>query len=444
MRRLICRVLVLTLIASSVIRPVGAQNLSLISDAETEGLVRDLAEPIFAAAGLTTDSVSVHIVNNRALNAFVAGGQRIFLFTGLIVEAADPNEIVGVLAHETGHIAGGHLARTQDALRGASAVAILSAVLGVAAVAAGGGGAAGAAVIGGGAQIAGQTVLQYSRVQESAADQAAIRYLEDTGQTARGLVNVLEKLSGQEALASSNQSAYARTHPLSRERILALEERIRHATSSDASSDPLLVARFDRVRAKVSAFLEPRRVARDYPDADQSVAAQYARAIAAHRTGRLDLALAGIDALTREFPADPYFHELKGQILFENGGREKALPPYQEAVRLAPDEPLLRLALGQALVALNDTQLNSEAIDHLREAVRIDRELSAAWGQLAIAYGRDEQFGMSSLASAEQAITSGRLDEARGHASRAERLLPVGSPGHLRAQDILSAAKARR
>ena len=444
MSRLICRLLVLTVLITSIVRPAFAQNLSLISDAETERMIREFAAPVFAAAGLTTDSVSVHIVNDRALNAFVAGGQRIFLFTGLLVEADHPGQIIGVLAHETGHISGSHLARTQDALRGANAIAVVAAVLGVAAAVAGGGGAAGAAVVGGGSQVAGQSILQYSRVQESAADQAAVRFLEDTGQSSRGLIEVLQKLGDQEALLRRNQTSYGRTHPLSRDRILALEKLTNNSPSRDAQPSPEQVAAFDRVRAKVMAFLNPKRAMREYDEDDTSVPARYARATANHQLTNPDRAIAEIDSLIADFPEDPFFHELKGQITFENGGRGAAIPPFQEAVRLAPHEPLLRLALGQALVAMNDPALTKEAIIHLEEAVRIDRELTGAWGQLAIAYGRDKQLGMSSLASAEQAIGSGRTGDARAHATRAERLLPVGSPGHLRAQDILSAAKPRR
>ncbi len=444
MTRLLSRFLVLTVLVTSIVRPAFAQNLSLISDAETERMIRNFAEPVFAAAGLTTDSVSVHIVNDRRLNAFVAGGQRIFLFTGLLVEADNPGQIIGVLAHETGHIAGGHLARTQDALRGANAIAIVAAVLGVAAVAAGGGGGAAAAVLGGGAQVAGQSILQYSRVQESAADQAAVRYLDDTGQSSRGLLEVLEKLGDQEALLRSSQSAYGRTHPLSRDRILALERLIGQSPAANAPVPPDQVAAFNRVKAKVQGFLDPQRALRAYPESDTSVAARYARAIAFHRTTNQKGAIEEIDSLIAEFPDDPYFHELKGQILYENGGREAAIPPNAEAVRLAPHEPLLRLGLGQALIAMNDPELDKEAIIHLEEAVRVDREMPAAWGQLAIAYGRAKEFGLSSLASAEQAVLAGRGEDARAHASRAERLLPVGSPGQLRAQDILSTTKPRR
>jgi predicted Zn-dependent protease len=435
--------LVFTVLISSIVRPAFAQKLSLITDAETERMILEFAAPVFAAAGLTTDSVSVHIVNDPALNAFVAGGQRIFLFTGLLVEADHPGQIIGVLAHETGHISGSHLARTQDALRGANAIAVVAAVLGVAAAVAGGG-AAGAAVLGSGTQIAGRSVLQYSRVQESAADQAAVRFLEDTGQSSRGLIEVMKKLGDQETLLRRNQTSYGRTHPLSRDRILALETLTDRSASRASNPTLKQVAMFDRVRAKVLAFLDPKKALREYLNTDASVPARYARAIAHHQLTNPTRAVAEIDSLIADFPDDPYFHELKGQILYENGGRGTAIPPHREAVRLAPQEPLLRLALGQSLLAMDDPALTREAIIHLEEAIRFDRALTGAWGQLAIAYGRDAQIGMSSLASAEQAMGVGRLGDARGHATRAERLLPVGSPGQLRAQDILSAVKPRR
>jgi len=245
-------------------------------------------------------------------------------------------------------------------------------------------------------------------------------------------------------LLRSSQSAYGRTHPLSRDRILALERLIAQSPAANAPVPPDQVAAFNRVKAKVQGFLDPQRALRAYPESDTSVAARYARAIAFHRTTNPKRAIAEIDSLIADFPDDPYFHELKGQILYENGGRETAIPPNAEAVRLAPHEPLLRLGLGQALIAMNDPELDKEAIIHLEEAVRVDREMPAAWGQLAIAYGRAKEFGLSSLASAEQAVLAGRDEDARAHASRAERLLPVGSPGQLRAQDILSTTKPRR
>ena len=423
--------------------PAFAQGLSLIRDSEIENTIRTLAEPVFAAAGLNTDSVEVHLVNDPSLNAFVAGGQKIFINTGMILKADHPGQVRGVIAHEAGHIAGGHLTRAQEAMRNATAQSIVAMVLGAAAVMAAGGdaGVGGAAVLGG-ASVGQRSILQYSRIQESAADQAAIRYLEASGQSGRGLVEILQKLGNQNALLPSSQDVYARSHPLSQDRVTALRrdvEASRFAAVPDTAEE---VAAFERMKAKLQGYLGRYTVTlRLYPESDSSIPGHYARAFAYHHRPDVRRALAETVVLLDRLPDDPYFNELRGQILFENGRVREAVPPYERAVLLAPEEPLLRIGLARAQIALNDPVRNKEAIENLEHAVRIDRTIISAWHQLAIAYGRDKQFGMSSLASAERAFLSGRSDEARGHAARAEAALPVGSPGALRAQDILNASR---
>lgn len=443
MKRLISLSLVTAFVAAATAGPASAQGLSLIRDSEIENTIRALAAPVFAAAGLNTDSVEVHLVNDPSLNAFVAGGQKIFIHTGMILKADHPGQVSGVIAHEAGHIAGGHLARAQDALRNATAQSILAAVLGAAAVVAAGGDAgAGSAAVVGGATIGQRSILQYSRIQEGAADQAAIRYLESSRQSGRGLVEVLEKLGNQNALLPTSRDIYARSHPLSRDRIAALLREVESSQFAAAAASAEQVAAFERMKAKLQGYLGRHAVTlRMYPESDTSLVGHYARAFAYHRRPDVRRALAETDTLLALDPDDPYFNELRGQILYENGRVAEAVPPYERAVLLAPDEPLLRIGLAQAQIALNDPERNKEAIGHLERAVRIDRTIISAWHQLAIAYGRDERFGLSSLASAERAFLSGRIDEARGHATRAEAALPAGSPGALRAQDILNAAR---
>ncbi|MBM3502725.1 MAG: tetratricopeptide repeat protein [Alphaproteobacteria bacterium] len=440
--RHIVRVIIAAIFAvGSIVRPALGQGFSLISDAEIEATIRAFSDPIFVAAGLSTDSVRVHIVNDRNLNAFVADGQRIFVFTGLLMQADHAGQVVGVIAHETAHIAGGHLVRMQDALRNATATSIVALILGAAAVAAGGGG--GAIVAGAGAQAGQQTFLQYTRTQESVADQAAVKYLTSTGQSARGLIETLGKLSGQEALLSSSQSSYVRTHPLTRERIQLLSLEVENSPYAATPVRADFNDAFARMKAKLVGFLAPERALRDYPERDRSVAARYARAIAYHKLAQWDRSHREIDELLSVAPGDPFFQELKGQILLESGKPAEAIAYYTEATRLAPRQPLLELGLAQAQIATNDTTLNRAAIPHLEEAVRHDPDIIQAWQLLSIAYGRNQQFGLSSLASAERALRTGRMDEARGHATRAERELPVGSPGYLRAQDIVNAARPR-
>lgn len=434
--------LVTALVAAAATGPASSQGLSLIRDSEIENTIRMLAEPVFAAAGLSTDSVEVHLVNDPSLNAFVAGGQKIFINTGLILRAQHPGQVTGVIAHEAGHIAGGHLARAQEALRNATAQSILATVLGAAAVMAAGGnaGVGGAAVVGG-VSVGQRSILQYSRTQEASADQAAIKYLERSGQSGRGLVEILRELGKQAALVTSGGDVYSRSHPQSRDRVLALEREIESSPYVDVLPSRAQFVAFGRMKAKLQGYLGRYSVTlREYPERDTSVAGHYARAFAYFRRPDVGRALAETDALLGMMPDDPYFNELRGQILFENGRIAEAVDPYERAVSLAPDEPLLRIGLARAQIALNDPIPNKLAIENLEEAVKADRTIILAWHQLAIAYGRDRQFGLSSLASAERAFLSGRVDEARGHAGRAEAVLPVGSPGALRAQDILNAA----
>ena len=443
MKRLLSLSLVTAFVTAAGAGPAPAQGLSLIRDSEIENTIRALAEPVFAAAGLNTDSVEVHLVNDPSLNAFVAGGQKIFINPGMILKADHPGQVTGVIAHEAGHIAGGHLARAQEALRNATAQSILAAVLGAAAVAAAGGnaGVGGAAVIGG-VSIGQRSILQYSRTQEASADQAAIRYLETSGQSGRGLLEVLQKLGNQSALLRSNQDVYARSHPLSQDRIGALRRNVEASRFAAVQASPEQMAAFERMKAKLQGYLGRQAVTlRLYPESDTSIAGHYARAFAYFRRPNVRRALAETDTLLELKPDDPYFNELRGQILFENGRVAEAVPPYERAVLLAPEEPLLRIGLARAQIALDDPARNREAIEHLERAVRIDRTIISAWHQLAIAYGRDKRFGLSSLASAERAFLSGRIDEARGHATRAEANLPAGSPGALRAQDIVNAAR---
>ncbi len=422
-------------------REAEAARISLIRDAEIEDTIATYAAPLFTAAGLDGKAVRIHLVNDSRLNAFVAGGLNLFLNTGLLLAAEGPGQIVGVIAHETGHIAGGHLARTEEALRGASALAILSYVLGAAIAAAGSGSGAGAVLMGG-RGLATQTMLNYTRAQERAADQFAVTVLDRTHQSAKGLLRFLEILSNQEALLSLNQDPYLRTHPLTQERITFIRHHVAESPYSENRPPAEWVVRFKRMQAKLFGFLKPaERVFARYPESDQSVAARYARAIAEFRRADLDRALAEIDSLIAEFPNDPYFHELKGQMLFENGRVSEAVAPYRRAVALAPDSGLIRTGLAQALIESGDKAVLDEAAKILEQAVRVDPDTPRAWRLLAVAYGRDGKTGASALASAEFNYRVGRYRDAVRFAKSALKALPAGSPGALRAEDIEGAAE---
>ncbi len=423
-----------------------SKSLRLIRDAEVERIIRAYATPLFQAAGLSPLAIDVYLVNDSALNAFVVPGLDMFIHTGLLMRAESPLQVIGVIAHETGHLAAGHTATRGAHLRRSTQSLIASYVLGLAAAIASGRPELGQAVIAGGYDIALKGALSYTRSQESAADQSAVSLLNGTGQSPRGLLEFLRILGEQEVLLSSNQDPYLRSHPLTRDRIRFLQEQSRISPYGPARARPGFVAMHARLRAKLIGFLEPNaRVLQHYPLEDNSLPARYARAIARYRSSDLTAALTQIEALIAEYPSDPYFHELRGQMLFESGRIAEALPAYETAVRLLPDAPLLRLSLAQVQLEanspeLNGPELNAKALGHLTEVLRYEPGNSFAWRLAAIAHGRNGDVGMTALALAESALARGRGGEAHQQAVRAQKILAKNSAGWLRANDVEQAA----
>lgn len=423
--------------------PAEAQQrrLQFIRDAEIEHIIRTYAGPIFEASGINGDSVEIALVKDSSLNAFVAGGMNLFIHTGLLQESENPDELIGVIAHEIGHIAGGHLIRSQEAMEGASAQAILSALLGIGAALATGEAGAGAAILGGGQEMARRSYLAYSRAQESTADQAALGYMDQAGVSARGLLSFLEKLAGQDLRPTDRQDAFVRTHPLTQDRIESVRYHVEHSRVSDRKAPAEYVEMHARMKAKLLGFIQPQVALHRYRESDTEVAPRYGRAIALYQRGDIRQALPLIDQLIKEEPANPFFHELKGQVLLENSRVPESLAPYRKAVELLPDSALLRSALAHALIETNDDSVLDEALKHLKAAAAKEPRTPFTWRLIATVYGRENQQGMLSYALAEEAMARGDRSVARFHAEKAENQLPAGSPGWIRAQDIRTATE---
>lgn len=417
----------------------------MIRDAETENIIRSFAVPLFQAAGLNPKAVRIRLIQNKTLNAFVAGGQNIFIHTGLILNTKGLDALVGVIAHETGHIEGGHLVRTKAAIEEASAIQMIGTILGTAAAVVAKRGDLGQAVIMGSQSAGARTFLKYSRTQESAADQAAMRLLDATERSARGLESFLGQLEGQEVLTQRFQDPYVRSHPLSRNRMDALAKHNQQSPYADApvpEEDDLI---YQRMVAKLYGYIEPlRKVLRRYPVTDQSFAARYARAIAYYRAPDLKRALIIVNELIAEAPRDPYLFELKGQMLFEHGRAREAYEAYREAFHLAPREPLIALELARAQLELNDPAMLDSAIEHFRLTTRMGEGSSFVWRQMSIAYGRKGDMGMSALARAEAELRARQLLNAEFFATRASDTLQEGTSAHLQALDILQTINATR
>lgn len=441
LRRLGVFLVTLFLVIPSVTLPAAAKSggdgphIALLRDAEIETDIRTMVVPIWKAAGLDPSGVRIVLVNDDTLNAFVAGGQNIFIHSGLLTAVRTPEQLMGVIAHETGHISGGHLARFQDALRNATLQQVIGLVLGAVAVVAGGG-EAGSAVMAGSSQIAERSLLKYSRTQESSADQAAVTFLDKIHVTSRGLSEFLGIIDNEQGLLRSDRNPYVYTHPLTPERIAALETRVSQSPYQDRAADPAYVTMLDRMQGKLHGFMDnPERTLRMIDLS--TLGGRYARAIALYRKPDMPAFLTAMDKLLDEVPNDPYFLELKGQALYENGRAADAVPAYEAAVAAAPHEPLLRVGLAGAMIASDDDKLLDPAIREIEQANTADPDNAMAWYQLAIAYGRKDNIGMAALASAERFLLIGQFEDAYQQAQRAQRKLPTGSPGALRAADIL-------
>jgi predicted Zn-dependent protease len=434
--------------------PVRAQTgatagIPMIRDAEIEQLLRDYTTPILHVAGLSQQNIQVVIINEKSFNAFVMDAHRIFVNSGAITQATVPNQLIGVLAHETGHIVGGHLSKMRQALANAQTAAIVAMLLGVGAVVAGarsgsvGAGDAGLAAITAPQSYLMHTLLAYQRAQEEQADRAGVRFLSATGQSAKGMYDTFKKFADEMMFSRAYIDPYVQNHPMPSERMAALAE-LTKTPYWDKKDPPELQFRHDMARAKLAGFLERAdTVMRRYPATDTSMPARYARAIAAHRFGDIRSAVAQIDGLIEAMPNNPYFYELKGQALLESGRPAEAVAPLRCAVEMAPNPALIQILLAQALIATNNKQNAAEAVPLLRAAIAKEPESGDAYEQLAMAYGHNGNLADADLASAQAAFARGDNKTARELAARAKMRFPVGSPGWVRADDIVAFNKGR-
>lgn len=431
------------LLAGSI--PARAQDvpkgMPIIRDSEIEQLLRDYSQPILRAAGLAQQHIHVIIINDRSFNAFVIDAKHIFVNAGALMQAKTPNQIIGVFAHETGHIAGGHLAKMRAELANAQTAMIVGLLLGVGALAAGGRNVGGNPAT---ALLAPQSMLQhsllaYQRQQEEQADRAGVKFLTMTGQSTKGMYDTFKHFADESLFAAQYSDPYLQNHPMPAERMAALEEIAKTSPYWNKMDSPELQLRHDMMRAKLYGFMDqPDTVLRRYPLSDTSLPARYARAISTYRHGDLRTAIAEIDSLIQTQPNNPYFYELKGQALLEAGRPAEAIGPLRHAMSLAPSPALIQVMLGQALIASHQPALAEEAVHDLRAAVSNDPDIPDAYDYLAMAYGRKNDLAEADLASAQAAFTRGDWKTARQLAARAKTRFPVGAPGWVKADDIAS------
>ena len=433
------------LLAVSVAQPAAAagdDSPSVLRDAETELLFREISAPLIRAANLDPNNVRVVLLNSSEINAFVATGQNVYIYSGLLLEADNLNQLQGVVAHELGHVSGGHAIRLAEGSSQASGISLATMILGALAVAAGAGDA-GLGIMMAGQRAALGRLLAFSRTQESSADAAGAAYLSTAGISGKGLLEMYGKFQTREyRLAIYETESYDRTHPLSKDRIQTLHETLSSDQAWNRPTDPRLEERFQRVKAKLYGFVNPKQAVIKYPESDQSVAGHYARAYAYHLGGYPDKALQEAQSLLATNPDDPFFLELKGQILLESGKPADAIAPLREATRKSGDTPLIAAMLGHALIATEKNQNFAEAKQVLKAAVGRDNQNPFAWYQLGIIYEHEGDTARAALATAERNNLQGEPKLALASAELAMRGIPAGSPDYLRAQDIAMVSRA--
>ncbi len=439
--------------AALTILPVAAsaqeRGMSFIRDAEIEQLLRDYAAPIFRVSGINEGATKVILVGSRDFNAFVSSGRKVFVNVGVIMESPTPNQVIGVLAHEAGHIAGGHLFRLRQELERAQIWAVAGMLLGAGAVIGGSRssqvGVSGNAPMGtilGPMEMARRSLLSYQRSEEQAADKAALRYLTQTGQSAKGMLEVFQRFAEEGLFRRVGADPYLQSHPMAPERLASLKEEAAQSPHFAKTDSPALRLRHDMARAKLVGFMtRADEVTRRYPPTDVSLPARYARAISAYRFGNQANAQREIDALIAAQPRNAYFHELKGQSLLEAGRAREAVGQLRRAVALAPGQPTIRAMLGHALVSTGDVKDAEAAIKELNAAVQRDDSMPEAYQYLARAHAAKGDDPMAALAAAQGYMIAGQQDEARRLARRAKTGLKEGSPAWQRADDIVNQQK---
>jgi predicted Zn-dependent protease len=420
-------------------------NVPIVRDAEIEALVRDYARPIFKAAGLTKSGIDIVLVNNPSFNAFVAG-RRMFINTGALLQAETPNEIIGVIAHEAGHIAGGHQDRLREQLARAQTMAVIGSLLGVGAMVAGAAtntselAGAGAGIVAGGNEAARRSLLSYQRTEESTADQSAIKYLEATGQSGRGMLVTFQRFQSALSLSGTRVDPYQVSHPMPRDRIANLEVLVKASPHYDAKDSDALQQRHDMMRAKIAVYTQGQAAAsRLFKKMPDSIAAQYGEAQAALLFGNPKAALKKADALIKLQPKNPYFQELRGDILLRANQPQKAAEAFARAVQLDPAKSgILPIAYGQALIATGKPEAAKQAVSLIREGLSRDKENFNGYAYLAQAYNQLGEVADAELATAEGYFYGGNYQQAKIFAMRAQKQFKRGEPAWVRAQDIIN------
>ncbi len=417
-----------------------AQDFSIgtvLDDTEIGATLNAYARPLLLDAGIAPENIAIHMVVDDSMNAFATQGNNVYFHTGLLLRAKNSNEVIGVMAHEFGHIAAGHVVLVASDLAGATTISLLSTLLGVAAGIASGNPEVGMAVMMGGQRAAIGEFLSFSRGQEARADQFALKTLADTHQSAQGLYNFFQRLAGEERMITDNRDPYIRTHPLNSNRMDAIQSAMASSPYTNVQLDPDLERQHRRMLAKLFAFLKPQiTTLQRYPASDKSIEGRYARTIAYYRRGQFKEAFPLVESLLKDAPQDPYFWQIKGDMEKSRSHVEEAIVAYREAIRYLPDAPEILTSYAHATVESGKPEYAAEGQAALKRALAIKPDSPDTWDMLARSYAQNGQTGLSAYAAAERAILTGEFGDVARYSNQAEKLLEKDTPTWYRLQDI--------
>ena len=394
-----------------------SQNLNIVRDAEIENFFHDLSFPIVESSTIKGTKINFYLDKQNYINAFVTSGPKIFITTELLIKTNSVDQIAGVIAHEIGHITGGHLSKRYNAYEDSMFTTMISSILAVGAIAAGSP-SAGSAILMGGEHIRNQQILSFSRNQESYADQTAIKLLKKSNYSVKGLYELFEILERKERFSKINP--YNQTHPLSIERKRVIEDHIDY--KENIESNYLLNERLKLIKAKLIGYTTKKeRFNIYYPVDRNSLESWYARSIHYYLNGDIDKALIFIDKCINQKKENPYFYELKGQILYENGRSLLAINSYKEAIKYKNDEKHFYLAISKAIYTQKDIRLYDEGISFLKKYINEEDFPIEAWHYLGLYYGKMGKYVLSSLALAEKFLLLNDIKNAKLQLQKAKK-----------------------
>jgi len=414
----------------------AAAGISIIRDDETEKLLKEITDPIIRAVGLDSDSIEIVIVNDPSINAFVSGGQRIFIHTGLIAEADDVSTVIGVLAHEAGHIKGAHIIQKGSDYEKANYGAIAGYVLGLGSVLAGAPAEAGLAISSASQNIAMRNLLSYSRDYENAADTVALEVCKKIGVTPRGLVNLLRKIQSEQKISGDIVDKYMLTHPVSEERIKYIENYIKKHPEIDKKPAEEIQKKFLMVKAKIYGFLYSSKKTKQIYQGKTTDEALYALSVIKHREAKFSESDNYLNQLIARYPSNYYFYELRAQFLFERGKVDQSISEYRKVLIKLENSVLIRLKLANALLNKKDAASYQEAVSQLKAALLSEPRNISLTNQLGLAYGKLGNLGTSYLYFAESSIIAKNLNNAKFYLQKAERYINKASPEFIKLTEL--------